>query len=70
MSRLLLLNKMKPVYLQQLRVLPADLLQQGWQQGRVLLDQLSHGVELRLVPQEAQRVGWSWEEHQAQTHEN
>ena len=47
-------------YLQQLGVLPADLLQQRGQQGGVLLDQLPHRVELWLVSEEAQGVGRSY----------
>lgn len=43
-------------YLQQLGVVPAELLQQGRQEGWVLLDDLPHLLELRLVPQELQRV--------------
>lgn len=43
-------------YLQQLWVVSPELLQQGWQEGWVLLDDLSHLLELRLVPQELQRV--------------
>ncbi len=43
-------------YLQQLRVVSAQLLQQGWQEGWVLLNDLSHLLKLRLVPQKFQRV--------------
>lgn len=43
-------------HLQQLRVLPTDLLQESWEQRGVLLDQLPHDVELRLVSEEAQRI--------------
>ena len=37
-------------YLQQLWVVSAQLLQQGWQEGWVLLDDLSHLLELWLIP--------------------
>lgn len=50
------LGSMLVWYLQQLRVVSAQLLQQGWQEGWVLLDDLSHLLELRLIPQELQRV--------------
>ena len=43
-------------YLQQLWVVSSQLLQQRWEEGWVLLDDLSHLLELRLVPQELQRV--------------
>lgn len=46
-------------YLQQLRVLPAELLQQSWEQGGIPLDGLSHVHELGLSSQERQRV-LSW----------
>lgn len=44
------------LYLQQLWVVSSQLLQQSWEEGWVLLDDLSHLLELRLVPQELQRV--------------
>lgn len=43
-------------HLQELRVVSTQLLQQGGKEGGVLLDDLSHLLELRLVPQELQRV--------------
>lgn len=43
-------------YLQQLRVLPAELLQQSWEQRRVPLDGLSHVQKLGLSSQERQRI--------------
>lgn len=43
-------------YLQQLRVLPAELLQQSWEQSRVPLDGLSHVQKLGLSSQERQRI--------------
>lgn len=52
-------------YLQQLRVLPAELLQQSWEQGGVSLDGLSHVHELGLGSQERQRV-LSWPQTRGQ----
>lgn len=46
-------------HLQQLRVFPADLLQQGRKQCSILLDQLPHHVELRLISEETQGVAWA-----------
>lgn len=46
-------------YLQQLGVLPAELLQQSWEQGGIPLDGLSHVHKLGLSTQERQRV-LSW----------
>ena len=43
-------------YLQELWVLLAQLLEQGRQQSRVLLDHLSHVLELGLLPQELQWI--------------
>lgn len=43
-------------YLQQLRVLPAELLQQSWEQSGVPLDGLSHVQKLGLSSQERQRI--------------
>lgn len=47
-------------YLEQLGVLLAQLLQQRREQRGVLLDHLPHVLELRLLPQEFQRV-LTWE---------
>lgn len=43
-------------HLQELRVVTAQLLQQCREECRVLLDNLTHLLELRLVPQKLQGV--------------
>lgn len=49
-------SPLSPAHLQELWVVSAQLLQQCRQERRVLLDDLPHLLELRLVPQELQRV--------------
>lgn len=50
-------------YLQKLGVLPAYLLQESWEQGGVLLDDLPHLLKLGLVPQELKGVDWKTRKH-------
>lgn len=49
-------------HLQKLRVFLAQLLKQGRQQRRVLLNHLPHILELGLVPQELEGVLSRWQE--------
>lgn len=49
------------LHLQKLRVLLAQLLEQGRQQCRILLNHLPHVLELGLVPQELQGILSCWQ---------